>query len=102
MIDDGARGGQNAAATLSETIRCIGLDYVPQTAAVLVEEVQQPYRQMQWDTSWLVLQMAIEDLPEAFRGVPLHPDDQHACVVWFFIWCFVSGEGWLCGAALLG
>ena len=55
MIDDGRRGGQNAAASLSETIRCIGVDFVPQVASVLVEEVQVPYEAEGWDTTWLAL-----------------------------------------------
>ena len=81
MIDDGRRGGQNTATRLVETIRCIGLDFVPQLASALARLVTLPYQQQGWDTSWMELFASTDDLPDALRGVPLHEDDVRATVV---------------------
>ena len=91
MIDDGRRGGQNAASAVAETIRCIGADFVPHTAAAVRQQVQQPWQEMGLDVDWLEMFIGTDDLPDAFRGCPLAEEDQRASVV--AVWS-PEAEGW--------
>ena len=81
VIDDGRRGGQNAASRMVETIRCISVDFVPTLCAAFERLVAWPYQANGWSDDWLETTMGTDDLPDAFRGVPLHPEDQRATVV---------------------
>merc|ERR1712051_362434 len=74
------RGGQHAHATLEETIYTIGIDTVPQIAKLVVEKVRS-HQQARELPDWLQLQLGTDDLPDAFRGCPLHSSQQCAAVV---------------------
>ena len=81
VIDDGRRGVQNAASAEAETIYTIGADLVPNTAAALRRLVQERWERAGLDVSWLELYLSTDDLPDAFRGVPIAEDDRRSCVV---------------------
>merc|ERR1712051_759207 len=87
------RGGQHAHATLEETIYTIGIDTFPQIAKLVVERVRshQTARKL---PEWLQLQLGTDDLPDAFRGCPLHASQQHAAAI--AIWSPVK-RGWAFG-----
>ena len=68
MIDDGRRGGQNAASRMVETIRCIGIDFVPMLCAAFRRSIVVPYGKAGWATDWLQPTLGTDDLPDAFRG----------------------------------
>ena len=80
LIDDGRRGGQNQWSALEETIFTIGIDTVPSIVKLLVDRVraQHPGPDL---PDWFQLQLGTDDLPDAFRGCPIHPDQQRAAVV---------------------
>ena len=63
---------------MHETIFTIGLDFVPALAAHLVHKAQEVYGEL---PPWFHLQMGTDDLPDAFRGCPVKPDQQRAAVV---------------------
>ena len=63
---------------MHETIFTIGLDFVPALAAHLVHQAQEVYGEL---PPWFHLQTGTDDLPDAFRGCPVKPDQQRAAVV---------------------
>ena len=83
LIDDGRRGRQNAWAGMYETIFSIGVDFVPQVAAALRDRLSELYGDSN-DHEWADLNVAIADLPEACRSLPVAPDDRRAAVVAIF------------------
>ena len=78
LIDDGKRGGDNAWSSMAETIFTIGLVIVPAMAHLLAQKAQDTYGEL---PPWFQLQLGTDDLPDAFRGCPVHPDQQRASVV---------------------
>ena len=78
LIDDGRRGGQNDWSAMSETIYTIGLDLVPALAHSLAHKTMETYGKL---PPWFQLQLGTDDLPDAFRGCPIHPAHQRAAVV---------------------
>ena len=81
LIDDGRRGDQNRWASLGETIMCIGIDFIPQVASALQQRVQchadPDFKDMRFEH----VQFSVADLPDAFRGLPVRPEDQPATVI---------------------
>ena len=78
MIDDGRRGGQNDWSAMGETIYTIGLDLVPALAHGLSAKAIGTYGRL---PPWFQLQLGTDDLPDAFRGCPVHPTQQRAAVI---------------------
>ena len=93
LIDDGRRGGQNDWSALEDKIFTRGIDTVPSIVKLLVDRVraQHPGQEL---PDWLQLQLGTDDLPDAFRGCPIHPDQRRAAVV--AVWS-PAGHGWRCG-----
>ena len=87
----GADGGQNDCSTLGETIFTIGIDTVPAMVKLLVDRVRSKHPDTKLP-SWFQLQLGTDDLPEAFRGCPIHPDQQRAAAV--AIWS-PKDHGWI-------
>ena len=93
LIDDGRRGGQNSWSSMSETIYTISLDMVPAIAHRLAQSALRMYGHQTDPTNhtnpttsptlpdWFHLELGTDDLPDAFRGCPIHPDQQRAAVV---------------------
>lgn len=53
---------------------------------------------------WFAPLMGLEDLPDAYRGVPIHPEDQRACYVAVWhpkhkLWVFAASHAMLFGFA---
>ena len=78
LIDDGRRGGQNDWSAMQETIFTIGLDLVPAMAYHLATLAKELYGAL---PPWFHLQIGTDDLPDAFRGCPIHPEQQRAAVI---------------------
>ena len=91
LIDDGKRGGQNNWSAMHETIYTIGLDLVPTLAHHLVQQCKETYGDL---PGWFQLQLGTDDLPDAFRGCPIHPSQQRAAVV--AVWD-AADHGWKFG-----
>ena len=71
-------GGQNSWSAMHETINTIGLDLVPALAHSLVQQSRETYGHL---PEWFQLHLGTDDLPDAFRGCPIHPTQQRAAVV---------------------
>lgn len=91
LIDDGARGLQNACASESDTIYTTSVDFIPEAARLLLHfRLAHQYGLQsgihdQHAFSTLSPEdgptFGTDDLPEAVRGVPLCPADRAAAVV---------------------
>ena len=90
LIDDGRRGAQNRWSSLSETIYTIGVDFVPEAVALMMQLLLQAEGRSPDEPldvllaslpDWASVFMATADLPDAFRGCPIREDHQRAAVV---------------------
>ena len=80
LIDDGRRGHQNEWAAVRETIYTISVDFVPAIASAVASAAQRTAADGD-DLEWADVLLSTADLPDAFRGLPIIPDDQRAAVV---------------------
>ncbi|CAK0868326.1 unnamed protein product, partial [Prorocentrum cordatum] len=93
LIDDCKRGGQNQWSALAETIYTIGVDTVPAMVCLLVHRARKHYPD-EGLPEWFHLRLGTDDLPDAFRGCPIHPSQQNAAVV--AVWS-PKGHTWMFG-----
>ena len=101
LIDDAKRGGQNARAIFRETIFTANIDFVGEVLSAFIAELAWSLCGLRTNASteevlkalpsWFEPAMGIEDLPDAYRGVPLHPADARMAIVAF--WSTEAG-GW--------
>ena len=91
VIDNARKTQHNAATTLHETIYTVHLDFIDSVAADLSAKLnlaQPPATTTGFD--WLNLRLGTDDLPDAYRALPVCPQHQGFSVVAVF----VPGLGW--------
>ena len=66
VIDNARKSGHNAVTTLFETIHTVSVDFVASVAAMLAKP---------WDhqdiPEWIAIRLGTDDLPDAYRGLPV-------------------------------
>ena len=105
LIDDAARGGQNEAAIHTETIFTVSVDWVAEVLAAIHAELER--RGLLVDgrlPDWCSPGIALDDLPDAFRGMAIHREDAHKChvAVWSpvdRVWRFAESRAMMFGLA---
>ena len=81
-IDDAKRTKHNEHSVMSETIYTIGADWAPETCALVLQALHRHWPELKEDPpDWAQLALATVDLPDAYRGCPVCPDQQGASVV---------------------
>ena len=83
LVDDAKRGGQNEMAIFKETIFTANVDFVGEAMAAFIAELTWAHSGLRKGASvsevlnalprWFEHALGVEDLPDAYRGVPLHP-----------------------------
>ena len=73
------------------------MDFVGEVLAAAVAELAWTHLGLKDDATaeeilqrlpdWFSPTLAVEDLPDAYRSIPLHPEDSRACMV--AVWCVV-------------
>ena len=94
LIDNAKTGKQNRFTQCPETIFSITLDWLGIALkcleAVFVERCSECNEHS--FPEWYDPGISLDDLPDAFKGCPVHPADQRACIV--AVWSELSGK-WL-------
>ena len=90
MIDNARRTEHNAYTSLSETIFTVSIDFVASVAAALCRRLGDQAGPPEEVFQWLRLRLGTDDLPDAYRGLPVRPDHQRFSVVAIY----VPGSGW--------
>lgn len=73
VIDNARKTGHNAHTSMVETITTVNVDCVASFARMVCDHLaidSQPADRL----PWLSLRLATDDLPDAYRGLPVHPD----------------------------
>ncbi|OLP77008.1 hypothetical protein AK812_SmicGene42982 [Symbiodinium microadriaticum] len=113
LIDDAKKGCHNQATAMTETIYTIGVDLLPVVVRNLARRVMQINGFRDTDSvdsalaalpSWFSPTLAVMDLPDAYRGCPVHPDQTGSTVVAVYseeagAWRFFVYNGLLYGLA---
>ena len=91
LIDDARRGGQNAQARFAETIYTTNVDFLGEVLGTWVREIAWEYSGLGPDAplntvlssipAWFLPVIGIDDLPDAYKGIPLSEADSRAAVV---------------------
>ena len=76
-IDNARKSGHNRHTTMFETICTTSVDFIACTTSMLLEEVGE-------DREWLQVRLGTDDLPDAYRGLPVHPDHQRFSIISLF------------------
>ena len=86
MIDNGRRTQHNAHTSMQETIFTVSIDFVAAVAAALCKRlaVQTSPGALQFP-SWLRLRLGTDDLPDAYRGLPVCDQHQRYSIVAIFV-----------------
>ena len=92
LIDKAKRGTQNRFTQCPQTIFTITLDWLGVALKCLevvfakrcLECTEHPFPE------WYDPGISLDDLPDAFKGCPVHPADQRACIV--AVWSELSGK----------
>eukprot|EP00435_Cladocopium_sp_Y103_P010075 s1670_g2.t1 len=91
MIDNARRTEHNAHTSMPETIFTVSIDMIASVAAALGSALQlSPDVDTQAKFPWLSLRLGTDDLPDAYRGLPVHPDHQRFSIVAVY----VPEQGW--------
>jgi len=91
MIDNAKRTKHNAFTSMSETIFTVSIDMIASVAASISAALQLHHTtDVLAAHPWLRLRLGTDDLPDAYRGLPVHPDHQRFSVVAIYI----PGTGW--------
>ena len=101
LIDDAKQGSHNLATDMEETIYTIGIDSLPVYVRRLALVVSHFCGYL---PEWFLPTACIMDLPEAYRGCPVHPSQRGLTVSATFDpvrrrWCFWVYTGLLYGLA---
>ena len=91
VIDNARRGGQNRAAIFKETIYTASVDFFGEVLAEWIAQIiwelaglkKSAEREVVLKAlpSWFRPVFGLDDLPDAYRGVPLHCDDSNVTIV---------------------
>ena len=110
VIDDGRRGGQNAATISNDTIVTIGADWLAEVMGAAAREVNlvwgdgaaiSPAPLLACLPDWFNILIDLKDLPSAYKGTPILPEHIRAANLevwdavtfrWLFpeIWSLIS------------
>lgn len=82
-IDDARKSGHNSATCLHETIHTVHLDFIAAVAGMVD-------RALPCKPSWFGCRVGTDDLPEAYRGLPVSEDQLRYSIVCIFL----PGVGW--------
>ena len=85
VIDNARKSGHNTVTTLFETIHTVSVDFVASVAAILPCTLDVPDI-----PSWLVLRIGTDDLPDAYRGLPVR--EEH--LAYSVVAVYVGSAGW--------
>eukprot|EP00434_Breviolum_minutum_P039847 symbB.v1.2.035390.t1/scaffold4753.1/size44016/3 len=85
VIDNARKSGHNTVTTLFETIHTVSVDFVASVAAMLSNTLDVPDI-----PSWLVLRIGTDDLPDAYRGLPVR--EEH--LAYSVVAVYVGSLGW--------
>ena len=85
VIDNARKSGHNTVTTLFETIHTVSVDFVASVAAMLSSTLDVPDI-----PSWLVLRIGTDDLPDAYRGLPVR--EEH--LAYSVVAVYVGSAGW--------
>ena len=85
VIDNARKSGHNSVTTLFETIHTVSVDFVASVAAMLATQVCQPST-----PEWLSLRIGTDDLPDAYRGLPVC--EEH--LAYSVVAIYVAPVGW--------
>ena len=91
VIDNARKTQHNQATMMSETIYTVHLDFIAAVAADLSTKLG--LGAPAWESSdldWFHLRLGTDDLPDAYRALPVEPAQQGFSVIAIF----VPGEGW--------
>ena len=91
VIDNAKKTCHNACTSLHETISTTNIDFVANIASDILHAFKLcsgPHDDP--DLQWLDLRIGTDDLPDAYRGLPVAPKHQAASVIAIFL----PGEGW--------
>ena len=89
MIDNCRRTDHNGHTSMAETIFTVSVDFVAAVAAHLARRLS-PNSSSLCALDWLRLRLGSDDLPDAYRGLPVLPEHQPFSVVAIF----VPAVGW--------
>ena len=89
MIDNARKTAHNSHTAMAETIFTVSVDFVSAVAAMLGRRLPPPASSL-GALDWLRLRLGTDDLPDAYRGLPVHPDHQAFSVVAIY----VPDRGW--------
>ena len=90
MIDNARRTQHNSHTSMSETIFTVSIDFVASVAASLGRRLCDHAEDLYQALPWLRLWIGTDDLPDAYRGLPVLPAHQRFSVVAIF----VPNVGW--------
>ena len=90
MIDNARRTQHNSHTSMSETIFTVSIDFVASVAASLARRLCGQDADPCQALPWLRLRIGTDDLPDAYRGLPVLPAHQRFSVVAIF----VPNVGW--------
>eukprot|EP00434_Breviolum_minutum_P017681 symbB.v1.2.015606.t1/scaffold1172.1/size134038/3 len=82
-IDDARKSGRNTATCLHETIHTVHLDFIAAVAGMAD-------RALPCKPPWFGCRLGTDDLPEAYRGLPVSEDQLRYSIVCIFL----PGVGW--------
>ena len=103
LIADAKRAGHNAWISEDERLMVISIDWVAEAARALLASVQSRWTQQEMET-WFDLGLALQDMSDAYRQVPIDPQHQRANVVCWFAtglkkWQFAVVRGMVFGVS---
>eukprot|EP00435_Cladocopium_sp_Y103_P048537 s71_g14.t1 len=90
MIDNARRTLHNAHTSMQETIFTVNIDFVASVAASLARRLVPVPTDTAVTEEWLRLRLGTDDLPDAYRGLPVLPDHQRFSVIALY----VPSVGW--------
>ena len=85
VIDNGRKTGHNRHTILSETISTTSVDFIASTARMVTQELQSTHPQPCGQIEWLQLRIGTDDLPDAYRGLPVCEEHLRYSVVAVYI-----------------
>ena len=96
LIDNAKTGKQDRFTQCPETIFTITLDWLGVALKCLevVFAERCPKCTAHSFPEWYDPGISLDDLPDAFKGCPVHPADQRACIV--AVWSRLSGKSYSC------
>ena len=91
MIDNARKTLHNSCTSLHETISTTNIDFVANVASDVLRAFHLKSSPLDDpDLHWLDLRVGTDDLPDAYRALPVAPPHQAASIIAIFI----LGEGW--------